>query len=168
MIANQQYPVLNGVAPSWSDIKILISPNPVGPVIEAVDVQSINYASNVEVGLQRGVSGGRVLNRTLGQETPEASMVLYRSGWKKLYTALSVVAPRRGCQVIISPVQFNIHVLWTPLGSVEIFQDMIKGCRVIGRVNAPTEGTDADTVEVPLSVISVASLDELGQEYVLL
>ncbi len=168
MLANQQFPILNGVAPSYADIKILFSPGLIGPAIEAVDIQSLSSSTNVEVGVQRGISGGRVLNRTLGQQDSEASMVMYRAGWTKLYTALVLAAPRRGRQVLISPVQFDIHVIWTPIGSIEIFQYKIKGCRVIGRVNNHAEGTDADTVEVPLSVIEIVDLDMFGNEISLL
>ena len=165
-MANQEYPILNGVAPSWADISVRISPNG-GQLIEMVDIAAINTSRAVEVGLQRGASGGRVLNRTTGQGTQEASITLYQSGAKQLYRALMQLAPVRGNQRVISLVQFQIHQQWTPLGSAEIYERIIKGCRVIGDTLNAAEGTDAQQIEVPLSVLEIADIID-GQEVVLL
>jgi len=165
-MANQEYPILNGVAPSWADISVRISPNG-GQLIEMVDIAAINTSRAVEVGLQRGASGGRVLNRTTGQGSQEASITLYQSGAKQLYRALMQLAPVRGNQRVISLVQFQIHQQWTPLGSAEIYERIIKGCRVIGDTLNAAEGTDAQQIEVPLSVLEIADIID-GQEVVLL
>lgn len=165
-MANQEYPILNGVAPSWADISVRISPNG-GQLVEMVDIAAINTSRAVEVGLQRGASGGRVLNRTTGQGSQEASITLYQSGAKQLYRALMQLAPVRGNQRVISLVQFQIHQQWTPLGSAEIYERIIKGCRVIGDTLNAAEGTDAQQIEVPLSVLEIADIID-GQEVVLL
>jgi hypothetical protein len=74
-------PLINGFAPSWCDIAVRISPGG-GPLIEIGDIAAIDYNGSVEIGEQR--EGGRVVNRTRGSSSYEASMTLYASGYQKL------------------------------------------------------------------------------------
>lgn len=167
MPINNEFPVLDGVAPSWADIMIKASPLADGSLIDIKDIQAINTGTTVEFGEQRGASGGRVIKRTTGQVSQEASMTLYRSGYQKLLRALKSLAPKRGNQRAISLVHFNIQVQHTPPGDTEIYEYRVKGCRIAGRNLNGAEGTDADLVEVPLNPIEIADVID-GEEVVML
>lgn len=166
MSINNEYPVLDGVAPSWADI--IVRATPAGaPLIEMKDIAAINTGTTVEVGEQRGASGGRVIKRTTGSVSYEASLTLYRSGYQKLLRALAAIAPVRGNQKAVSFVQFQIQVQHTPPNSDEIFEYRLKGCRMLGRSMNSAEGVDADQVEVTLSVLEIADMID-GAEVVAL
>lgn len=173
-------PLINGFAPSWCDIAVRISPGG-GPLIELGDIASIDYNASVELGEQR--EGGRVVNRTRGSVTYEASMNLYASGYQKLLAGLVAAAPLRGTQSLLSLAVFSINIQFTPptggglagqaigavagaLGVGGIFETRLKGCRVIGRNISAAEGNDAQQVEVPLSVIEI--VDVVGGKEIVL
>lgn len=165
MISND-YPVLDGIAPSWADIIVRISPDG-APLIEMKDIVAINTGTTVEVGELRGASGGRVIKRTRGAVSYEASMTLYREGYQKLCRGIMGLAPLRGNQRLVSLVHFQVQVQHTPPGSSEIFEYRVKGCRMLGRTANGTEGVDADQVEVSLSPIEIADVID-GVEVVML
>jgi hypothetical protein len=173
-------PLINGFAPSWCDIAVRISPGG-GPLIELGDIASIDYNASVELGEQR--EGGRVVNRTRGSVSYEASMTLYASGYQKLLAGLVAAAPLRGSQSLLSLAVFSINIQFTPptgggvagqaigavagaLGVGGIFETRLKGCRVIGRNISAAEGNDAQQVEVPLSVIEI--VDVIGGKEIVL
>lgn len=164
---NNEFPVLDGVAPSWADVIVKASPTASGSLIDVKDIQSINTGTTVEFGEVRGASGGRVRKRTTGSVSQEASWVLYREGYQQLLRALKDLAPKRGNQRAISLVHFNIQVQHTPPGSTEIFEYRIKGCRIAGRNLNGAEGVDADVVEVALNPIEIADMID-GEEVVML
>ena len=163
---NNDFPVLDGIAPSWADIKVNASPIG-GSLLDIKDIQAINTGSTVEFGEQRGASGGRVMKRTTGSVSYEASMTLYRSGYQKLLRALKDLAAQRGNQRSVSLVHFNVQVIHTPPNDVEIYEYRIKGCRIAGRNLNGAEGTDADLVEVALNPIEIADVID-GEEVVML
>lgn len=173
-------PLINGFAPSWCDIAVRISPGG-GPLIEIGDIAAIDYNGSVEIGEQR--EGGRVVNRTRGSSSYEASMTLYASGYQKLLAGLVAAAPVRGSQSLLSLAVFSISIQFTPptggglagqaigavagaLGVGGIFETRLKGCRIIGRNISAAEGNDAQQVEVPLSVIEIVDVVN-GKEVVL-
>lgn len=166
MAINQDYPILDGIAPSWADVQISCSIYD-GALLEVKDIQAINTSRTVEIGKQRGASGGRTKRRTVGQSDEEASMTLYRTGHKALIRALASVAPVRGNERLISLVHFDIQYQYSPPGSVEIYERKILGCRVIGDTMNDTEGSDPQVVEVPLSVIKIVDVED-GVEIVLI
>lgn len=163
---NNDFPVLDGIAPSWADIKVVASPLG-GSLIDIKDIQAINTGTTVEFGEQRGASGGRVMKRTTGSVSYEASMTLYRSGYQKLLRSLKDLAAQRGNQRAVSLVHFNVQVIHTPPNDVEIYEYRIKGCRIAGRTLNGAEGTDADLVEVPINPIEIADVID-GEEVVML
>lgn len=163
-MANNDYPALDGVAPSWADI--IVKASPAGaPLIEMKDIKGINTGITLDIGVQK--AGGRVKKRTTGDLGQEASLVLYREGWLKLQRGLMAVAPTRGNQVIIGVVHFGVQIQHTPPGSTEIFDLRLKGCRIAGRTFNSAEGPDAEEVEVPLSVIEIVEMID-GKEVVIL
>lgn len=164
---NNDFPLIDGVAPSWADIIIKVTPTG-GPLIEVKDVAAISTTRAVEVGRQRGASGGRTIRRTTGQTSEEASITFYRTGLQKFLRELAKLAPNpRGNQKAISLVTFSIQILHTPFGSDEIYDRRVRGCRYLGDTHDGAEGTDADQIEVPLDPIEVVDIVD-GEEIVLL
>lgn len=165
-MTTQAFPSLNEIAPSWADIGVTCAIFD-GPLVELADIAAINWSDTVEVGEQRGASGGRVMKRTTGSLSSEASMTLYRSGARKLVRNLASVALSFGNQKRISLVGFDIEIQHTPPGEAEIYVVRIKGCRLLGRSLSMAEGTDADKVEIALSPLYIAEFID-GEEVVLL
>src|SRR5690606_3548653 len=140
-MAKQEYPSLNGIEPSWADIAVSATVDG-GQLIDMADIAAINWSRSVEVGEARGPSGGRVMKRTTGQGSQEASVTFYRSGWRQLQKALAEKAPTRGNQKRIGLVPFDISIQHTPPGETEIYHTVIKGCRYVGDSDSNGEGTD--------------------------
>lgn len=169
MALSNDYPVLDGIAPSFADIALKITPAG-GPILTTKDFAALSSGRTVEVGEQRGASGGRVMRRTTGSISYEASITFYRSGLQKLLRAFAGLAPTRGNQKIVGLVHFGVQIQHTPpfaSGDVEIYERRWKGCRIIGDTHDNAEGTDADQIEVPVSVIEIVDIID-GQEVVLL
>jgi hypothetical protein len=164
-MASQDYAVLDGISPSWADITVKLSGSGL-VLLEQNDIAAISSSRSVEIGEQRA-PGGRVMKRTAGAPSCEASWTLYFEGYQRMLETLLAQAPRRGNEAKISLVPFNIEIQWTPFGSSRIFHRRIKGCRVMGDTIAAAEGTDAQQVEVPLNPLVVADVIN-GVEVVML
>lgn len=150
------YPVLDGIAPSWCDISVRATPKG-GSLIKVGDISAISSGWTVEIGEQR--EGGRVIKRTRGSGSYEASWTLYASGYQKLLRALVAIAPRNDKgQALLSLAHFLIHVQWTPPGATDILEYKIKGCRLLGKTIDSSEGDDAQQIEMPLSTIEVVDI----------
>jgi hypothetical protein len=165
-MAAQEYPTLNDYAPSWADIQTTFTVDG-GSALDMIDYKGIKWSSSVEVGTQRGASGGRVMKRTTGAKTDEASATLYRSGLRKLIRALMAKGTTRGNQVAIGTVAFDILIQHSPPGDPEIYVEKLKGCRLLKIDRTMTEGVDAEEVEVDLNPIEVVQIID-GKEVVLL
>ena len=163
----QAYPSLNGIEPSWADINVTADITGVA-LLDMGDIAALKWGRKVEVGEKRGASGGRVMARTVGQGSQEASATLYRSGMRKLIENLSAVAPMRGNQARISLVAFNITVQHTPPGDTDIYKVRLKGCRYLGDDDDMKEGSEADKLEITLNPIEIANVLLDGTEVVLL
>lgn len=165
-MVNQAYPSLNDVAPSWADIQSTFSVFQ-GDVIQMGDIAGLKWSRKVEVGEKRGTSGGRVMARTSGQGSQEASATLYRSGLRQLIKSLMAKAPQRGNQRLISQVSFDILIQHSVPGDAEIYVTKIKGCRYLGEDDDMKEGNEADKLEVTLNPIEIVQIIN-GVEAVLL
>lgn len=147
-MAQQEYPTIQGVAPSWSDVTIQIASYD-GPTLETSDFAAIKYSHSVEVGETYGTNGGRKRARTTGQYKCDGSMTLYKDGAKALRAMLAAINPK------ISLVGFDVSVTHSVEGSSEIHSLKLEGCRLIGDSGDMAEGTDADKCEFTLSVMRV-------------
>jgi hypothetical protein len=163
---NQAYPSINDIAPSWADVAITFTVGG-GDALDMLDIAALKWSRKVEVGEQRGTSGGRVMARTTGQGSQEASATLYRSGLRRLLKSLAAKAPSRGNQKVIGVVSFDILVQHSPPGETEIYTTKIKGCRYLGDSDDMKEGNEADKLEVTLNPIEIVQIID-GVEVVLL
>jgi hypothetical protein len=160
MAINNEFPILDGFAPSWGDMSCLIRGTSIS-ALEMRDINAINTNSTRERGEQRN-AGGEVVRRTVGQTSRECSLTLYRFGVQNLFRNLVLGAQSlgrvRGNQPIISLVPFTIDYKHSPPGSDEIFQRIIRGCMVDGAAMNTALGTDAQTVEIPISTIQIVDV----------
>jgi hypothetical protein len=171
---NQAYPSLNDISPSWADIGIVFqisAGGAPGPVLPQEAIAAIKWSRKVDVGEQRGASGGRVMAQTTGSLTQEASMTLYKSGKQAFIASLASQAQSlgyvRGNQAIISLVRFDIVIQYTPPGSIDLYEAFIKGCRYLGDTDDAKEGTDPSKVDIDMKPLEIADLIN-GTEVVLL
>ena len=164
MPANNDYPLINGLTPSWADVKATAT---VGgaTLVPMSYIAAVNTGSTVEVGKQ--MAGGRVMKRTTGSLSDEASMTLYYGGLPNLLRAMVEYAPVRGNQYIISAVPFEMQVQYLPDGVDEIFDIRLRGCRLLGLNCNGAEGTDPNKAEVALNPIQIVHMVD-GKEVVLL
>jgi hypothetical protein len=167
---NNEFPVYNGIVPSWCDIIVRVTATG-APLLSMPGIKSINSGVEGEVGDKRGASGGRVVGRTTGSVSNTAAMTLYRDEFqlflRNLATAAKSLGYVRGNQVLVGLVHFGIQIQHTPPGSVEIYEQRIKGCRYMGRDLNGAEGNDADAVDVKLNPLEVVDMID-GNEIVLL
>ncbi len=147
-MAEQEYPTLNEVEPSWADVKASFGIYG-GVTLTTDDIAAIKWSDKVEVGIVRGTSGGRKRKRTTGQLDNDATITFYKTGWKRFRVALAAVNPK------ISLVGFDIMVQHTPPGTTEIHNLKIAGCRVLGRSGDMAEGADPDKVEIALNPMTI-------------
>jgi len=165
MAINQEFPILDGICPSFADIVVKASPT-TGPLIEMKDIKAINTSRTVEVGKQR--VGGRVKKTTTGSADYEMTLVLYRDGYHDFLAALAALAPSRGNQKVVSLVHFGVQIQHTPPGDdTRKYDRRAKGCRYVADTFNDAEGVDPNEVEVTLEVKEIVDMIN-GEEVVLL
>lgn len=157
----QEFPLLDGVEPSWADVAIRFSVHE-GAVVETADIAGLDVSDSLDIGAVRG-TGPKKRKRTTGQEDNEGTLKLYRSGYLKLMRALMAKAPTRNGVKQVGLVPFDIIWQHTPPGASEIYQRNVLGCRLAGRSFSGAEGADADQVELPLSIMDVIDVID-GEE----
>ena len=160
-----EYPLLNGVAPSWADVTIKSAVYG-GSMVETNDIAGIDFSDSLEMGVVRGV-GGQKRKRTTGQEDNEASVKFYREGFNTFVAALAQVAPERAGQKQIGLAVFDIYVFHTPPGDSGVHEVRILGCRLSGRKFSMAEGTDGDQVECDINCMKIVHIVD-GNELVLI
>ncbi len=165
-MTNQAIPTVDAVECSWADIGVTARITG-GSLVELADIAAIKSSRSVDVGVRKGASGGRIMARTAGEISYDASITFYKGGLRRFKKALMAVAPTRGNQVLISLVSFDVLVQHTPLGESEIYQRKIRGCRYLGDSDDLGEGVDADQVEVTINPIEIFDIID-GKEVVLL
>jgi hypothetical protein len=168
LAVSQEYPSLNDVAPSWADIKTIVNISG-GQTVVDIDYKSIKWSSKVERGEQAGASGGRVMKRTTGSVKDEGSCEYYKSGLRKLLKAIvgSTGIYTRGNQQLISLVSFDILIQHSVPGDDEIYEEVMRGCRLSSFESSMAEGNDAEIVPMDLAPMYCAWLIG-GKEVVLL
>src|SRR5262245_26991112 len=117
-MAQQEYPTLQGVAPSWADVAIKIASYD-GPTLETTDFSAIKYSHSIERATTYGTNGGRKRARTTGQYKCEGSMTLFKDGAKALRKMLGDIARSKGLGGF-GDVGFDVSVTHSFAGSSEI------------------------------------------------
>ncbi|OFX05628.1 MAG: hypothetical protein A3E78_14490 [Alphaproteobacteria bacterium RIFCSPHIGHO2_12_FULL_63_12] len=162
---------MNGHECSFADIKVHFNV-PGGATVAIVDLEGIKWDRKVEFGESRGTSGGRVMKRTRGQVSYEASATVTRAGCEQLKEAIEVAAlaagETRGNQVIISGVAFDILIQHTPFGDSRIYEAKLSGCRYSGDGSDSKQGNEPDMIELNLSPIEISTKSSTGAWIVLL
>lgn len=163
----QAFPTVNEHEVSWADIGLTINVTG-GQTLQGVDWEGIKWSRKVEVGESRGTSGGRVMKRTAGSESVEASGTVTRSGAITLVEALEEAAagiPQlvRGNEVAISGVAFDIVIQHSPLGSDRIYTTKLVGCRYLGDSDDMKQGNEADMIELTLNPIRILTKSASGR-----
>lgn len=157
--ANNLYPVLDGITPSWADVLIAVTPVD-APLISIDDIKSFNSGRSVDLG--QSTVGGRLKRRTWGAGKQDASMTLYYEGYLKLIRGLKDICVSKGLMrgntALIRGVHFGINYSFSPVGSSEIFERRVKGACVISDPINGSEGTDAITVDVGLSCAEIVQM----------
>jgi len=146
-MAEQEYPTINGIEPSWADVAFSI-PLYSGPTVQTNDIAAFKLSDKVTVGVKKGTSGGRIMARTVGDLESDASITFYLGGWRKFMRALATKNKK------ISLVGFDVLTLFSPPGETDIYKFKIIGGRVIGRSLDMAEGSDAQKIEIPLSIVT--------------
>jgi hypothetical protein len=167
MPTQQAFPTVNEHECSWADIGLTINIAG-GKTVQGIDWEGIKYSRKVEVGESRGTSGGRVMKRTAGSESVEASGSTTRSGWIALIEAIEEAAatePKfvRGNEVAISGVAFDILIQHTPVGSDRIYTTKLVGCRYLGDSDDMKQGNEADMLELTLNPIRILTKSASGR-----
>lgn len=162
-----QFPIIDGIAPSWADIAVRATPGAgtanSGVLVPLAGIKAISTGTSVELGYQK--EGGIRVRRTRGEKSDEASITLYSHGYLDLVRGLIPLAPVRGNKSLIGLVPILINVQWTPPGSNEVFEKRLKGCRIIGDSEDSSEGTDASEIVLaldPLEIVRVVDGVELA------
>ncbi len=168
---SQSFPNVNGDVCSWADIGCSLS-IPDGASVDLFDLDGIKWSDKVEVGEQRGASGGRVMGTTRGSLSTEASMTITRKGALQFIEALAVAARAaglvRGDQVSISGIRFDILIQHEPMGTTEVLEAKLFGCRFLGRSHDLKQGNEADMVEITLNPLYAAEKSAAGDWITLL
>jgi hypothetical protein len=156
-MAAESYPTFDGEAQSWADIKVTLQPYG-GAELAAGSISDVSLGVSVERGEQRS-AGGALVALTGGQETCEGSITWYADGWDAAQEALAAVAIAKGWvdgngTARIGKVPFDV-VIQHELVDGSIRQVDMKGCRLNGHSSDFTEGTDADKIETPVSVMRI-------------
>jgi len=163
---NLAYPSVNEQECSWANIEIAFSV-PEGGTLQLVDIEAIKWSRKVEVGESKGTSGGRVMKRTAGTESCEASASVLRSGGIQIVEALEPAAEAlglvRGDEVAIGGVTFDVLIQHTPLGTDRIYTAKLLGCRYLGDSDDMKQGNDADMVEITLNPVKILTLSKTGR-----
>lgn len=169
-MAREGYSSVNGIEPSWSDIKVQISVTD-GSDIEDADIEGVKWSEKLTLGMRRGTSGGRKQARSSGEADFDGSLVLAKNALRQFKAKLSEAAQAkgyvRGNQILIGLVEFEVVVQHTPPGETDIYTSILKGCRYIGSTHDLKPGPDIHTVEVPLDVMEVVDIDSQGREIVI-
>jgi hypothetical protein len=154
-MAQELQPILNGVAPSWAEVKITAQVSG-GVSLPSLDWKSFSFESKVDQGFQRG-PGGRVTRRTTGQKTDTASGTLYATGFDELVAGLAAIAPKDGAgRAQISKVSFDVVILHSFDDDTAVREVTLKGCRLVKDAVSNDDGsTDAATVDIDLNPLEI-------------
>lgn len=136
------YPLVNGSRCSWADLEIKVNRK------LAQAIQEISFSSKLEPGEVRG-AGTRLMGRTRGQETHEASITLLAEEWHELLGQLGDAFGEKPFDISIS------YRLGDESSAAKIHTAQILGCRIKGVDDSHQQGTDATKVKLDLHPMDI-------------
>jgi len=151
--ANNDYPLMDGFAPSWADISASIYGEDLDILVK--HLKSVSGGSTLEPGTQ--LLGGRPYATSVGSSSHEGKLSLYAIGAQIFMRGLKNAAVAKGFVrdggiVQVGLVHFDLDYRFTPPGTSSIFERSLRGCRLVGISEAPAEGSDPLVIEYTLSV----------------
>lgn len=148
-----EYPTLNGVAPSWGDLE---GPSFIiygGPTIQIADLSAIKWEESLNVGTKRG-AGGRKTGRTTGEGDSNGGITFYEEGWQTLLDGLMTVVVAKGLKGY-GMVPFDVVYQFSPPNSSKTRLLKIESARVVKCGGGGAEGPDPNKIETDLNVMRV-------------
>lgn len=153
----QDFPTLQGDAPSWADIETTFSVYE-GKVLDMADLAGVKWGRKVEIGEQRG-TGGRLRARTGGRPSYEGSMTIYRSAYLAFMRALMEKAPTDAAgRKRVGKVAFDILIQFTPEGTDDVHIVNMKGCRLMEDGEDSKDSADPNQIECALHVMEIVNI----------
>lgn len=138
------YPDINGVRTSFCSIEFGVE------AIRLTGVKALNYRTTHDIPKVRGTSS-KALGRVRGEEECEGDIEIYQADWKKLLPVLTV-AGAFGFAERSVPCRVVYAELLSPL---DIQTDILMGVRIHSADNANSQGPDALTVKLGLSIMDI-------------
>lgn len=145
-MADVEYPNINGIEPSYCDIRMQI-----GPGVRLVGVKSLNYKDNGEIPKVRGLAANDI-GRTIGKNSPEGDVEMLLSEWNKLLPILTVNGTIGYSQFIIPAISVSIAV---PGSAALTTTDSLVSVRFFNAEKSFSEGTDALMVKASMSIMRI-------------
>lgn len=139
------YPDINGVATSYCSIRLMV-----GPGIPLVGVKSLNYKDVGEIPKVRGMSAVDI-GRTRGKVSSEGDLEILQEEWDELILRLTLTGTV-GYMETTWPVQV---VYAEALSPQKTRVDNLIGVRFHSAEKSNSEGTDALTVKLQMSIMQI-------------
>lgn len=141
-----KYPDINGHRYSFASIEIDYAG------LKIAGFKSINYSCSLEPGEMRG-SSPIVLGRTRGNFSTDASCEMYRLEFDNLKERLAII----GAPFIqgFMEVSFPIIVTYAEVSALNVTVDVLEGVRIKKCDFSNSQGNDASTVKLDLSLMNV-------------
>jgi hypothetical protein len=165
-MADQKTQSVNVHECSWADLEATLLV-PGGATVKITEAEAFKWSAKLDVGESRGLSGGRIMKRTHGAASYEASATATRGGWMGIIEAVEAAAVTlnqvRGDVVKIGGVEFDLLLQHSPLGDPKIYTAKVRGCRLLGMSSDMKQGNEADMIELTLNPVEIIWKSATGQ-----
>lgn len=139
-----QFPLINGHRYGFASIEA----SPAGNI--TTGFKSINYKTKTEAGLARGTSFFPS-GRPEGQNTSDGSAEMYKRDFQALIEKLAPPGSGKG----FTRVPFDMPVAYAEDGE-GVITDTLFGVRIVSAEDSHSEGPDALTVKMELSIMRIS------------
>lgn len=146
-MAQPAYPNINGVAPSWAEIRVSISGHG-----RTLGLMSIDYSDKMSREKVRG-EGSVPLEITEGEYDAECKLKMsFREG-RAFMRSIEQAAAQQG----VAPygVVFSITVTYRLDAGSQLITDTIEGCRVQSFAHAHEQGPKGLEMEIPIDCMRI-------------
>lgn len=140
------FPVFNGNAPSWADLRMTIEHD--GATFETPMFSALDWSDKVEPTDVYG-QGATKLGTTKGRYSAEGKVTFYLTAAAAVYTSLAAVNSS------ITEVRFDLIGSWKARADDDPTRVELQGCRLVDRNGSNSNSGDAATVEHTLNVTKI-------------